>query len=259
MPKQKRRIYCKFCEYFCYDIDDMVSHLEKKHFEMIPEDMTPWQFAYYLKTGKTEGRCVICKRTTSWNEKTHKYNRFCGNPKCIETYKNTFKNRMIGKYGKTNLLNDPEQQKKMLSHRKISGEYIWRDRVHKSTYTGSYEKSFLEFLDTVMNFDPVDVISPSPHTYYYEYEGSKHFYIPDFFIPSIGLEIEIKDGGEHVNTHPKIQMVDKKKEALKDEVMMKNQFHYLKITDKQNQKFLDFLILLKEQYFDKIEKPIYMI
>ena len=258
MAKQRRRIYCKFCDFFCYEADDYVSHLEKHHDEMIPEDMTPWQFSYYLRTGKTHGNCVICKGKTSWNEKTHKYNRLCGKQKCTDAYKKIFQNRMIGKYGKTTLLNDPEQQKKMLANRKISGEYTWRDHVHKSTYTGSYEKSFLEFLDQILNFDPTDVMTPSPHTYWYEYEGKKHFYIPDMFIPSLELEIEIKDGGDNANKHPKIQAVDKVKEALKDEVMMKNQFNYIKIVNKENDKFLDFLDTAKEQVFNKVQKPIYM-
>lgn len=259
MAKQKRRIYCKFCDYFCYEADDFVSHLEKHHDEMIPEDMSPWQFSYYLRTGKTHGNCVICKGKTSWNEKTHKYNRLCEKPKCKETYINIFKNRMIGKYGKTTLLNDPEQQKKMLANRQISGEYTWRDHVHKTTYTGSYEKSFLEFLDVVMNFDPNDIIAPSPHTYWYMYEGQKHFYIPDFFIPSLELEIEIKDGGDNPNMHSKIQNVDKVKEKLKDDVMMNNQFNYIKIVNKDNSALFKFLELAKEREFDKVQKPIFII
>ena len=259
MAKQKRRIYCKFCDFFCYTPEDYVAHIEKKHDEMIPEDMTPWQFSYYLRTDKTHGSCVVCGNDTDWNEVTHKYNRFCRNPKCKEKYKEVFKNRMIGKYGKTSLLNDPEQQKKMLANRKISGEYTWRDHVTKSSYTGTYEKSFLEFLDTVMNFDPNDIISPSPHTYWYEYEGKKHFYIPDFFIPSLQLEIEIKDGGNNPNMHHKIQDVDKVKEKIKDDVMTHNQFNYLKITNKDNKKIFDFLDQAKTQYFDKNESPIYMI
>ena len=259
MAKQKRRIYCRFCDYFCYEADDFVSHLEKHHDEMIPEDMSPWQFSYYLRTGKTHGNCVICKGKTSWNEKTHKYNRLCEKPKCKETYINIFKNRMIGKYGKTTLLNDPEQQKKMLANRQISGEYTWRDHVHKTTYTGSYEKSFLEFLDVVMNFDPNDIIAPSPHTYWYTYEGQKHFYIPDFFIPSLELEIEIKDGGDNPNMHSKIQNVDKVKEKLKDDVMMNNQFNYIKIVNKDNTALFKFLELAKEREFDKVQKPIFII
>lgn len=257
---QKRRIYCKYCDHFYYEMDDYVAHIEKSHDEMIPENMTPWQFAYYLKTGKDHGNCIICKKETRWNETTHKYNRFCDNPQCKQKYREIFKKRMTGKYGKTSLLDDPEQQKKMLANRKISGIYLWRDHYHKSTYTGSYEKSFLEFLDEVMNFDPEDVMCPSPHTYYYYYENEKHFYIPDMFIPSLELEIEIKDGGDNPNMHHKIQDVDKIKEKLKDEVMMKNQFNYLKITNKNNQKFLDYLAKAKENYFSdgKKDEKIYM-
>lgn len=259
MAKQKRRIYCKFCDYFCYSPEDFVSHLEKHHDEMIPEDMTAWQFSYYLRTGKPHGTCIMCKHDTKWNEITHKYNRFCENKKCKDAYREIFKKRMIGKYGKTTLLNDPEQQRKMLANRKISGKYLWRDHVHESEYTGTYEKNFLVFLDKIMNFDPNDVLSPSPHTYYYIYEGKRHFYIPDFFIPSLNLEIEIKDGGNNPNRHPKIQSVDKVKESLKDEVMKKNTFNYIKIVNNEHQKFFDFLDIAKEQTFDNIEKPIYMV
>ena len=259
LAKQKRRIYCKFCDYFCYTPEDFVAHLEKHHSEMIPEDMTPWQFSYYLRTGKTKGRCIVCKGDTTWNESTHKYNRFCGRQKCYDQYREIFKKRMIGKYGKTTLLNDPEQQRKMLANRRISGEYVWRDKIHKTSYTGSYEKSFLEFLDQVMDFDPTDIMAPSPHTYYYEYEGEKHFYIPDFFIPSLNLEIEIKDGGDNPNNHQKIQAVDKIKEKLKDQVMIKNEFSYIKIVNKHNERFLDYLFKVKERAFNDKEEKIYML
>ena len=259
LAKQKRRIYCKFCDYFCYTPEDFVAHLEKHHSEMIPEDMTPWQFSYYLRTGKTKGRCIVCKGDTTWNESTHKYNRFCGRQKCYDQYREIFKKRMIGKYGKTTLLNDPDQQRKMLANRRISGEYVWRDKIHKTSYTGSYEKCFLEFLDQVMDFDPTDIMAPSPHTYYYEYEGEKHFYIPDFFIPSLNLEIEIKDGGDNPNNHQKIQAIDKVKEKLKDQVMIKNEFSYIKIVNKHNERFLDYLFKVKEQAFNDKEEKIYML
>lgn len=251
----KRRIYCKFCDFFCYDPDDFVSHLEKHHSELIPEDMDGWQFSYYLRTGKKNGSCVVCKSPTEWNPKTHKYNRFCKNPKCKEKYIAEFKHRMIKKYGKTTLLNDPEQQKKMLSHRKISGVYLWSDHIHKTPYTGSYELNFLEFLDHIMNFDPEDVMAPSPHTYYYIFDNKSHFYIPDFFIPSLGVEIEIKDGGDNENKHHKIQSVDKKKEYEKDMTMSHNAFHYLKIVNKENGKFFTFLERMKEvTFYDSKEK-----
>lgn len=257
----KRRVYCKFCNNYFYDVADLVAHIEKEHGELIPEDMDAWQFTYFLRTGKKEGKCIMCKHPTTWNDKTHKYNRFCNNPKCKEKYVKTFQNRMISKYGKTNLLNDPEQQRLMLAKRKISGKYLWRDHIHESVYVGSYEKSFLEFLDKTLNFDPADVISPSPHTYFYMYNNEKHFYIPDFFITSLNLEVEIKDGGNNPNMMPKILAVDKAKEKIKDELMSSNRssFNYIKIVDKNNMKFLDYLDKAKENYYEGITEHIVML
>lgn len=261
MPKRKRRINCHFCDSYFYSPDDYVSHLEKEHSFNIPEDMTPWQFSYYLRTGKTNGNCIICHKKTKWNESTHKYKRFCENPECKKKYVAVFQKRMIGKYGKVNLLNDPNQQRKMLEHRKISGKYLWSDHVHQSTYTGSYEKSFLEFIDLILNFDPEDVFSPSPHTYHYTYNGEEHFYIPDFYIASLNLEIEIKDGGENENNHPKIQKVDKIKEKLKDQVMASNRstFNYIKIVDKKNTKLFLYLEKAKYNQIHGIEEKIVML
>ena len=82
-----KKIHCKYCNTFLKDYDHYAAHMEENHKEMIPEDMSAWQFIYYLKTGKTHGSCIICKKDTEWNEKTHKYHRFCNNPKCKETYK----------------------------------------------------------------------------------------------------------------------------------------------------------------------------
>ena len=109
-----------------------------------------------------------------------------------------------------------------------------------------------------MNFDPEDLIAPSPHTYYYEYEGEKHFYIPDFFIPSLNLEIEIKEG---TNMHPKNLAVDKVKERLKDEVMKSNisSFNYLKIVEKDNIKFFKYLELAKEKFVNNDNSAIFMV
>ena len=42
-------------------------------------------------------------------------------------YREQFKKRMIDKYGRVHLLNDPEQQRKMLQNRKISGYVEFKD------------------------------------------------------------------------------------------------------------------------------------
>lgn len=253
-------IKCNLCPKEYARIDDLIAHIEKKHADEIPEGWTASRFYYYLKTGKKNGSCVICKKPTEFNEKTLKYSRFCSNPACKEKYRKQFENRMIGKYGKVSLLDDPEQQKKMLANRSISGKYKWSDGSEK-TYTGSYELSFLEFLDNVLDFKSDDVICPSPHTYWYEYDGKKHFYIPDVFIPSLNLEIEIKDGGDNPNMHHKIQAVDKVKEKLKDEVMLSNgnNFDYIKIINKKNDIFLEYLNLNKKRMNSVDKKPIFII
>ena len=257
---------CKLCEDSherFKTIEGLYSHLERKHNDEIPPDWSVEQFAYYLKTGKKHGTCVICKGKTKFNPKTGKYYRLCENPKCKEKNREIFEKRMIGKYGKVSLLDDPEQQKKMLANRSISGEYTWSDGT-KKTYTGSYEYDFLRFLDVLMDYPSRDVITPSPHTYYYEYEGKKHFYIPDVYIESLNLEIEIKDGGDNPNTHHKIQDVDKVKERLKDQVLLsQTSVSYIKITNKSYDTFMKYLMELKDQYnkLDRREKftPIFIL
>lgn len=250
-------IKCKFCDKKFKSVDTYVDHIQKVHPELIAPNMSAWQFYYYLKTGKSKGSCIMCHKETKWNSKTKKYHRFCDNPRCKEKYKKIFQKRMIGKYGKLTLLNDPEQQKKMLAQRRISGVYSWSNHIDTSVYTGSYELDFLQFLDYTMNFDPTDVISPSPHTYIYIYEGKEHFYFPDFYVPSLNLEIEIKEG---TNTHPKIMAVDKEKERLKDEVMksIRNTVNYLKIIEKDNMKFFKYLERAKEQFESGSTSGIFM-
>ena len=259
MPKV---IHCKFCEKICKDEAQYAEHIESKHHDMIVPGMVPRQFVYYLRTGRTHGDCVVCKQPTKWNEKTNKYSRFCENPKCKQEYRETFKNRMIGKYGKVVLCDDPEMQRKMLAARKISGEYKFSDHnpKHVIRYTGSYEHDFLIFLDLTMNFPFDDIMSPSPHTFFYTYEENQHFYIPDAFIPSLNLEIEIKDGGDNPNTHPKIVAVDKVKEQLKDQIMKDPAipFNYLKITNKEYYKFFKYLERAKEYDINNVKKKIYM-
>lgn len=239
---------CKICKKKFTELTGLYNHIEYKHKEMIPKNMSVQQYYYYMKTGKSNGNCVMCKQPTSWNGNTNKYNRFCDDPKCKEEYAKEFKKRMIGKYGKVHLLNDPEKQREMLAKRKISGKYRW-DNGKETTYTGSYELDFLKTLDGFFDWDPSDIMMPSPHNYVYKYQGEDKIYIPDVFIPSLDLEIEIKDGGDNPNRHHKIQDVDKVKEKNKDEVMMSQKaFHYIKITNKNYTNFFNFLAEAKASF-----------
>ena len=240
---------CKLCGKKYTELTALYNHIESKHKDMIPKDMSVQQYYYYMKTGKMNGNCVMCKQPTNWNSNTGKYNRFCGDPKCKNEYVKIMKSRMIAKYGKSHLLNDPNKQREMLANRKISGTYEWSDGRHETTYTGSYELDFLKTLDEFFDWDPEDITMPSPHTYTYKYEGEDKFYIPDVFIHSLDLEIEIKDGGDNPNNHHKIQEVDKEKERLKDEVMKSQKhFHYIKITNKNYENFFRFLSEIKREF-----------
>ena len=244
---------CPECRKPFRTLGSWANHMNNAHPEVRPKEYTDQRFFYYILTGKTHGNCIVCKKETEWNEETGKYNRFCSNPKCKEDYRNMFKERMISKYGKITMMDDPEFARKALANRKISGSYKFSDGGELS-YVGSYEKDFLMMMDKLLNFKSTDIMAPSPHTYYYEYEGEKHYYIPDFFIPNLNLEIEIK---QNESTHPKILAVDKVKEQKKDEVMLANKsITYIKLIDKKYEPFMKYLLSLKEQIPEKdINQP----
>ena len=214
-------------------------HIKVHHPGLIPKGYSDMRFLYYCVTGRTHGNCIQCGKETTWNETNGKYNRFCNNPKCKEEYTKIAKQRMIDKYGKEHLLNDPNMQRKMLKNKAISGTYKFSNKSGQVDYVGTYEKDFLYMMDHVLGFSAKDIMGPSPHNYIYMYEGKAHVYIPDFYIPNYNLEIEIKTDE---NKHHKIQAVDKVKEKLKDEVMSKNpSINYFKILDKDYTEFFKYL------------------
>ena len=120
---------------------------------------------------------------------------------------------------------------------------------------GTYEKALLEACDLVLDLKSIDIIGPSPHTYEYKFNNETHFYIPDFYIPDLLLEIEVKDGGSNPNLHPKIQSIDKLKEKEKDKVMYKqHDYHYIKVVDKKHTGFIAFVNKLLTQDLTEKEK-----
>lgn len=243
---QKVKSYkCPSCGMKYKSLTTWGNHVSVHHPECIPQGWSYARYYYYILTGKKNGSCIVCKQETDWNEATQKYERFCKNPECKAKYREMFKNRMMKKYGKTTLLNDPEQQRKMLANRRISGKYTFMNGVQVG-YVGTYEKDFLVMLNTFLQFDPNDLMMPSPHTYEYNYKNpndkeheGKHFFIPDAYIPSLNLEIEIK---QSTNTHPKLLRIDKVKELQKDELMKSiPTVNYIKIVDKDYAEFFDLI------------------
>lgn len=236
---------CPECNMKFSSMSGWSKHIKVHHPTLIPKGYSDMRFLYFCETGRTCGHCIQCGNETTWNESNGKYNRFCNNPKCKQEYTKIAKQRMIDKYGKEHLLNDPNMQRKMLKNKGISGTYKFSNKSGQVDYVGSYEKDFLYIMDTVLGFSAKDIMGPSPHNYIYMYEGKAHVYIPDFYIPNYNLEIEIKTDE---NMHHKIQKVDKVKEKLKDEVMNKNpSINYFKILDKD---YTDFFKYLTDKKFE---------
>lgn len=219
----------------------MGRHYETEHKSLLPPDMDGYRWFYYQLTKKERGSCVICHNETDFNRSSMKYSRFCNNPKCKQAYKEERDKRMMDKYGKIYLLDDPEMQKKMQAGRKISGIYTWSDKSAQFSYVGSYELDFLKYLDTELHWPSSDLFSPSPHTYVYEYNGESHYYMPDFFIPSLSLEVEIKSS-ERMNNQ---STESREKEVIKDKMMrgLGNIMNYILILNKN---YTEFINLLKE-------------
>jgi len=232
----RKIIKCPICTKTFLNEEGLETHINKKHYEQL-NGISSKQFLFNLRNKKDSGRCIMyekvksCKINTTFNEKTGKYNRICDNPVCKEEYVKEFKNRMKKKYGSEHLLNDPKKQREMLSQRRISGEYVWSDGT-KFLYTGTYEKEFLKFMDLLVEWPSYDIISPAPINVKYDYENETLFYIPDFYIPTLNLIIEIKGTNGHYEER------DREKQLTKDKALNDSSFNYLKILDKDYNSFI---------------------
>lgn len=249
-----RKVRCPICETKTYfkERQYLITHISKKHKSLIPEGWDASRYENFLRTGKTHGTCMVCKKDTDWNPTTNKYARLCKDPKCKEALAKIAEENMIKKTGmtKSERMKQADVQRNMIYSKHTSGCY--EVDGNKIWYDSSYGKEFVEMLDTFLNLDMSDVSGPSTNDYTYMYDGKPHMYIPDYRIHSLNLEIEIKDGGDNPNNHPKIQAVDKKKEEEKDKVMYKLQkegkVHYIKIVNKDYREFFQLLMQLREKY-----------
>lgn len=234
---KKNKIYkCPFCSYKYKEKQALYNHMEKEHKDQL-NGLTPAHCYFNIRNKKDHGSCIICKKETEFNEATEKYERLCSDA-CRKKYRQLYKERME-KAGKDpdKFLNDPEQQKKMLERRKISGTYVWADGS-KTKYNSSYEKDFIEFMETFFpDFKPSDLMAPAPQIFEYTFEGKQHFYIPDFYITSLDLIIEIKAGD---NKHYRER--DLGKEEAKDSVVGKSNHNYIKILDKEYDEFYNLIL-----------------
>jgi hypothetical protein len=240
----RKTFKCPFCKAEYISKPSLYSHMESNHPEQvtnIPASQVYFNYKNRYELGRTNGRCIIDGKPTEWNEKTERYERICSED-CRQIYREQFKRRMKQRYGREHLLNDPDQQKKMLAGRKISGTYTWSDGSKEFTYTGSYEKDFLEFLDNILGFtNSSDIHSPAPQIFRYKVDGKESFYIPDFYIESLNLIVEIKS---KTNNH--YRQRDIHIEKTKDDILGNSGYNYIKIFDKDYRGFTKLLDKFKE-------------
>lgn len=226
-----RRNRCKICGK-TFTREDMVKHIERKHMDVMPEGFTPLRATFHMVNGKDfnyRRLCRICKQPTEWDEKKGRYNFLCGKPSCHEAWVKEMKNTMGDKYGKFRPTENPEGLQKMLDARKISGTYKFKDGGEKS-YTGSYERKALEFMDKILELNSEDIQTPGP-ILQYELDGNKHYYIPDIYYIPYNLIIEVKDGGDNKNGNKAMAEVRRKSIAKERFVIEKTDYNYLRLTN----------------------------
>lgn len=247
--KTPKKVHCPYCSVYNTK-EKVITHIDRKHPEMIPEGYSAARVLFNAIHHKDHGICVVCKRPTDWNEKTQKYNRLCGRPECKEKLREIYKTNMLKVYGKTTLLNDPEHQEKMLKNRRISGTYIFTTG-EKMTYTGSYEKKLLEFLDQVIGFDAKDILMPGP-ILQYDYNDKKHPWITDCLLIPYNLIIEVKDGGD--NPNKKITAPYRQRQYAKEEMITNlGKYNYLRLTNNNFAQLIGVIYQLKMQMQDDSE------
>ena len=243
-----KRYKCPYCE-LRDERKKLIAHIDKRHEEMLPEGYDGARTVYdMINHTNGHGTCRVCKKDTQWNMSSQRYDVLCGNPKCKEAMREEYKKNMLRVKGTYNILNDPEQQQKMLANRKISGKYRYSDGTI-FTYTGSYEKKLLEFEDAVINIPSKDILMPGP-TIEYMYNGKKHFYITDQLYIPYNLIIEIKDGGDNKNGKETPGMIASREKTIEKEKVItdKGEYNYLRLTNNDFVQLIEIFMELKDHY-----------
>ena len=243
-PKSVKRYKCPYCEKRL-DRQKLITHIDRVHEDMIPQDYSSTRIVFNLINKKTKGSCIICGEETKWNEDKARYERICDNPKCMEKYKEITAERLYKKHGKTkeDFLKDPEFQEKMLQGRRISGKYKFSDGGIMP-YVGKYEKNFLEFMDKFFHVTSNDLIAPGPIIDYI-YNGKSHQWITDFYYEPYNLVFDIKDGGDNPNNREMTEY--REKQVAKESAIAKmGQYNYIRLTNNQFEQMILLMMELKE-------------
>lgn len=241
---------CPFCDRKYVQEDALYNHIDEKHYDDccgLPPAQIYFNFTNRYALTKANGRSVISGKPTAWNPVTKRYERFLPSEK--EQYRQLFIDRMR-RAGKENIMNDMMHQKEMLANRKISGKYVWHDGT-VFTYTGSYEKKFLTYLDVMLQFPSSDIVAPAPQIFTYTFEGVEHSHIPDFYITSLNLIINIKSA-----ENKGYRLRDLERERAEDKAIEKTTYNYIKLYDNDFSKFLPAVEEIRDSMNNNSEKKI---
>ena len=243
--KNKKRIYkCPDCPMKYDNPNFLYDHVKEVHSKLIPDEWTVKQYVFNRKYKKTRGYCVIDKKSTEWNEDKVRYERYCSD-RCRQIARKRFKKNAKRKLGVEDPASLPEHQLAAIKGRKTSGEYKFADGG-KVGYSSSYEKDFLEFLDEEMEFKSADIEQCEIY-FEIELDGKTRFHIPDYYLPSYELLIQIKDGGPNPNMNKFVQQ-NRIRQQLGDQAIIKDgRYHYAKIVNKDYGEFVNLLQILKNR------------
>lgn len=244
--RNTRKYKCPYCD-TRLPKERLITHIEGQHEDMIPEGYTAARIVFNMINHKETGHCVQCRKETEWDENTWRYKRFCSE-KCSQEYSEEMKRRMMNVYGKEHLLNDPEQQEKMLKNRHISGVYRFQDGGRRD-YCGSYERKLLEFMDKVMNINSMDIQTPGP-VIEYTYDGKQLFWITDLYYIPYNLVFDVKDGGDNPNNR-EMEEYRAKQYCKEEAIKQLNKYNYIRLTDNNFQQLLLLLAELKMNMMDE--------
>lgn len=249
--KKERKFKCPYCEERMIRTD-LVYHVNEEHEDMIPQDHSASRVVFNYINKKQSGKCIMCRKETKWNENVWRYDKICSD-KCHDEYVKLAKSRMVNKYGKEHILDDPNHQKKMLSNRKISGTYKFSDGGVRE-YVGSYERKLLEFYDKVLQVPSKDIVTPGP-IIEYEFEGKKHTWITDLLYIPANLVHDVKDGGDNPNKREMGTYRDKQ-DAKENAIKELDTYNYIRLTNNNFQQLLLLLAEIKELMMDNKEDVI---
>lgn len=194
---------------------ELIMYVEKKYIDKIPHKYNGDVAHFLYDLRNKPGRCQICGTYTQWNSKYQRYDILCSIPKtknlikkaggifkfirsyfknkgntCKQVMRKIYLNNIKRTHGTDNLMDDPEYQKKLLEHRKITATAKFRRRTY--TTVGKYETLFVNKLNDVNDNITLEMPGPTIHIN----KEDITYTIPDAYIPEYNLIISIKDMGD---------------------------------------------------------------